>query len=295
MLQREGHAIPRWRTGARASCEEIVPHRRAAGGAGPELPDLDLPEAIRRVRGLRAGPRTSRSWSCCPRRSRPRLETTSTAAGANAVMRRPLDPRSSRPGSRSSSRWPGGWRRASPCRARWWGRRATGRRPLLRPLPQPQRQRACCWPARVRLADGPGPRAGVRPARRGRPACARWAAWCGEAGEVGWPYIGYGVEFLYLPAAELRRDRGPGGARRAAPLPRRPRTPATGSIPRCGGRPGSTRSASPSGATTRWHAEIRRAPREAWRPGEAGPFYVVEGPSPEKALREAREFLVRHG
>src|SRR5207244_12320930 len=33
-----------------------------------------------------------------------------------------------------------------------------------------------------------------------------------------------------------------------------------------------------------WHAEIRRAPREAWRPGEAGPFYVVEGASPEKAL-----------
>ena len=27
--------------------------------------------------------------------------------------------------------------------------------------------------------------------------------------------------------------------------------------------------------------------------GEAGPFYVVEGPSREKALREAREFLVR--
>ena len=44
-----------------------------------------------------------------------------------------------------------------------------------------------------------------------------------------------------------------------------------------------------------WHAEIRRAPREAWRPGEAGPFYVVEGPSPEKALREARDFLIRLG
>ena len=38
-------------------------------------------------------------------------------------------------------------------------------------------------------------------------------------------------------------------------------------------------------------AEIRRAPRVAWRPGVAGPFFVVEGPSPEVAVREARAFV----
>ena len=40
--------------------------------------------------------------------------------------------------------------------------------------------------------------------------------------------------------------------------------------------------------------EIRRGPREGWRPGVAGPFYVVEGRSPEVALRAAREFVHAH-
>ena len=44
-----------------------------------------------------------------------------------------------------------------------------------------------------------------------------------------------------------------------------------------------------------WEAEIRRAPRESWRPGGAGPFFVVAAASPEVALREAREFVGRHG
>ncbi len=42
-------------------------------------------------------------------------------------------------------------------------------------------------------------------------------------------------------------------------------------------------------------AEIRRAPRQSWRPGSAGPFFVVAAPSREIALREAREFVTRHG
>jgi len=44
-----------------------------------------------------------------------------------------------------------------------------------------------------------------------------------------------------------------------------------------------------------WEAEIRRAPRQSWRPGSAGPFYVVAAGSPEVALREARDFVTRHG
>jgi hypothetical protein len=44
-----------------------------------------------------------------------------------------------------------------------------------------------------------------------------------------------------------------------------------------------------------WETEIRRAPREAWRPGGAGPFFVIAAPSPEIALRQAREFVARHG
>jgi hypothetical protein len=44
-----------------------------------------------------------------------------------------------------------------------------------------------------------------------------------------------------------------------------------------------------------WHVEIRRAPRDEWRAGAAGPFYVVEGPSPDAALQSAREFIHSFG
>jgi hypothetical protein len=46
---------------------------------------------------------------------------------------------------------------------------------------------------------------------------------------------------------------------------------------------------------TGWQAEIRRATRAGWRPGIAGPFFVVEAGSPEGALRAARDVLVRYG
>ena len=44
-----------------------------------------------------------------------------------------------------------------------------------------------------------------------------------------------------------------------------------------------------------WQAEIRRAPRDSWRPGSGGPFYVVLGRTPQDALAEARGFVHRHG
>jgi hypothetical protein len=40
-------------------------------------------------------------------------------------------------------------------------------------------------------------------------------------------------------------------------------------------------------------AEIRRGSRDGWRPGVAGPYYVVEAASPDGALREARAFVNR--
>jgi hypothetical protein len=51
----------------------------------------------------------------------------------------------------------------------------------------------------------------------------------------------------------------------------------------------------PVARDTGWQAEIRRATRVGWRPGVAGPFFVVEAGSPEGALRAARDFLGRHG
>jgi len=52
---------------------------------------------------------------------------------------------------------------------------------------------------------------------------------------------------------------------------------------------------SPQAVAEGWQAEIRRAPRDLWRPGIAGPFYVVSGASAEEALQAARAFIERHG
>jgi catechol 2,3-dioxygenase len=105
---------------------------------------------------------------------------------------------------------------------------------------------------------------------------------------------GYGVEFLYLPALSFDA---------IVDLVSRGGLPVAAAAPDAThGIHSTVRRAAwvyeilkPIRRDDTWHAEIRRAPREAWRPGGAGPFYVVEGASPEKALREAREFLVRLG
>jgi hypothetical protein len=115
-----------------------------------------------------------------------------------------------------------------------------------------------------------------------------------QAGEVGWPYVGYGVEFLYLPALSFDAIVdlvGRGGRALNATGP-----DATHGIHSTVRREAWVYEIlEPVRRDETWQAEIRRAPREAWRPGEAGPFYVVEGPSREKALLEAKAFLVRLG
>lgn len=122
---------------------------------------------------------------------------------------------------------------------------------------------------------------GVRPRFRALGRVVR------DAPEVAWPYLGYGVEFLFVPPesqsalgdflARARADHvEPAGIQFTikreiwiyeilAPVP----------------------------ARHAWQVEIRRAAREHWRPGEAGPFYVVQGETAEAALRAARDFVRR--
>jgi hypothetical protein len=114
-----------------------------------------------------------------------------------------------------------------------------------------------------------------------------------EASEVSWPYLGYGVEFLFVP--EDTRDQLNDFVERAALVTLR-RSLGRSKIHSTLRREFWVYEilepmASPDG----WQVEIRRAPRDAWRPGGGGPFYVVLGRSPEEALAEAREFVHRHG
>ena len=99
-----------------------------------------------------------------------------------------------------------------------------------------------------------------------------------EAPEVGWPYVGYGIEFLFLPEAGAARDRPHGEARgpaRAAAEPVGARGDPLHGAPR---RRGSTRSPSrPAPTAATWSRSAARRAR-AGAPGAASPFYVVRGP-----------------
>jgi hypothetical protein len=115
-----------------------------------------------------------------------------------------------------------------------------------------------------------------------------------EAPEVGWPYVGYGIEFLFLPEPAQRV------------IDRLVRSEAPQEPPRSLWAPGAIHStlrrddwiyeiSDPARTESGFLVEIRRGARDGWRPGRASPFYVVEEPSPEGALEVARAFVRTHG
>lgn len=115
-----------------------------------------------------------------------------------------------------------------------------------------------------------------------------------EAPEVGWPYVGYGVEFLFLPETAQRV------------IDRLVRREAPHEPPRSLWSPGAIHStlrkdewiyelSDPARTEGGFLVEIRRGSREGWRPGRASPFYVIEEHSPSAALEKARAFVHRHG
>jgi hypothetical protein len=116
-----------------------------------------------------------------------------------------------------------------------------------------------------------------------------------DAPEVAWPYLGYGIEFLYLPDDTLdalvtlvNRE--------TAPPPEPGEADERHAIHSTLRREGWIYELlDPVPAADGWQVEIRRSPRETWRPGRGGPFYVVSGVSRAVALETAREFVSRHG
>jgi hypothetical protein len=115
-----------------------------------------------------------------------------------------------------------------------------------------------------------------------------------EAPEVGWPYVGYGIEFLFLPEAAQ-------GA-----VQRMVRREATPEPSRSLWAPGAIHSTvrrgdwiyeitEPARTESGFLVEIRRGERQQWRPGRATPCHVVRANDPRAAIEAARGFVLRHG
>jgi CheY-like chemotaxis protein len=258
---------------------------------GSHLPDVPIAEAIRRIRDGPSGLRTS-ILAVIPASDPVGTEGVVLGAGANAALRRPLErfvleswvaklldvPR------RVLARIPVhvqvvGSRKSAPGEHFYGLSRNLSVHGML--LASPVRIEAEDLDLEIDLPESEG-----RIRVLGR--IAR------EAPEVGWPYVGYGIEFLFLPET---------GQRAIARLVRREAPPEP---PRSLWAPGAIHSTlrrntwiyeitEPARTESGFLVEVRRAAREGWRPGQASPFYVVQGESAKEALEAAREFVRRHG
>jgi CheY-like chemotaxis protein len=258
---------------------------------GPRLPDVPMAEAIRHLRGKTAGPRTS-ILAVLPASDPPGTEAVALEAGANAALRRPLErfvleswvAKLLDVPSRVLARIPVhvqvvGTRRRAPGEHFYGLSRNLSVHGML--LASPVRVEAEDLDIEI---DLPEPEGRVRVLGR----IVR------EAPEVGWPYVGYGVEFLFLPEAGQRA------------IERMVKREAPPEPPRSLWAPGAIHTTlrrgawiyeitEPARTESGFLVEVRRGAREGWRPGQASPFYVVQGASALEALDAAREFVRRHG
>jgi hypothetical protein len=258
---------------------------------GPRLPDLPMVDAIRRIREG-AVARQASILAILPASDPLGTEAAVLGAGANAALRRPLDrfvleswvakllevPR------RVLARIPVhvqvvGNRKSAPGEHFYGLSRNLSVHGML--LASPVRIEAEDLDLEI---DLPEPEGRVRVLGR----IAR------EAPEVGWPYVGYGIEFLFLPEAGQRAiDRM---VRREAPPEPAKSLWAPGAIHSTLRREAWIYEVTePARTESGFLVEIRRAARDGWRPGRSSPFYVVQGESARSAIDAAREFVRRNG
>ncbi len=291
LLQREGHVVHEFGS-ARELLEALADH---GGGRlvvlGPTLYDAELADTVRRIR-LSPLTRHVSLLVILPAAEPAATGERALRAGANAVLRRPLDPA-------SLEAWLG---KLLAVPRRVLARVAVQGHVIGRPrvektgrffgLTQNLSINGMLLASPIRLESEKDVELefGLPESRVGLRALGRVVR---EASEVSWPYLGYGVEFLFVP--DDTRDQLSDFVERAALVSLR-KSVGLSQIHSTMRRDFWVYEilepvASPDG----WQAEIRRAPRDSWRPGSGGPFYVVLGRSPEDALAEARGFVQRHG
>jgi CheY-like chemotaxis protein len=258
---------------------------------GPGLGDLPVAEAVRRIRGGPAGQRTS-ILVVIPASDPVGTEGVVLGAGANAALRRPLGrfvleswvAKLLAVPQRVRARIPVhvqvvGSRRSAPGEHFYGLSRNLSVHGML--LASPLRVEAEDLDLEI---DLPEPAGRIRVLGR----IVR------EAPDVGWPYVGYGIEFLILPEAGQRAiDRM---VRREAPPEPARSLWAPGAIHSTLRRDQWIYEVTePARTEGGFLVEIRRAAREGWRPGRASPFYVVQADTAPDALDAAREFVRRNG
>jgi CheY-like chemotaxis protein len=285
VLQRDHHVV-RDKASASDLLEELMSQGAQMVVLGPRLPDLGLAETIRLIRASEA----TRDVSVLV--LLPAEESVDTAeqaaqAGANAVLRRPVDE------SRLED-----WlakllavaRRVEarvPVQGQVVGTPLSALGVHFFGLTRNLSSRGMLLASPVRLPDSPDLELQFSlPQTSALRALGRVVR---EAQEVPWPYLGYGVEFLFVPPDSQ------------AAIDRLVRAGSVGARDPSHGIHSTLRRADwvyeilePVRHGQGWQTEIRRGPRELWRPGTGTAFYVVDGTSRDGVLEEARAFVLGH-
>lgn len=257
---------------------------------GPDLPDLSLPEALRRIR---ASPATRRVSLLVLLAGEASSEAAGQLlqAGANAVLQGPLEPLRFDAWLTRLLAVPRRVDVRVPVEGQVVGARRDGAAGYFTGLTRNVSLNGALIASPVSLPVGADLDLEVSLAAS-LPRFKTVGRVVRQAREVAWPHLGYGVEFVLVPPDA----QGALVAFLAAGAPAAPLAEGAVTI-RSTVRRGDwiyevlTPQSGPGG----WQAEIRRAPRDVWRPGGAGPYYVVAGASAEEALSSARAFIERHG
>lgn len=277
------------------SARELVEALEGGGASlvvlGSRLPDLPLDETIRRIREEPSGRRVS-VLAVVPASDPVGTEAVVLGAGANAALRRPLDRFVLESWVAKLLDIPQRVLARIPVHVQVVASRRGSTGEHFYGLSRNLSVHGMLLASPVRIdaedldleIDLPEPEGRVRVLGR----IVR------EAPEVGWPYVGYGIEFLFLPEAGQRAiDRM---VRREAPCEPTRSLWAPGAIHSTLRRDGWIYEVTePARTESGFLVEIRRAILDGWRPGRSSPFYVVEAGSAPEAIDAAREFVRRHG
>jgi CheY-like chemotaxis protein len=291
VLQRGPHVIEE-RFGGRDLIEAVAASATRLVVLGTRLDDLSLCETVRRLRSS-AATRNVSILALVPAPEPADTDADVFRAGANAVLRRPLDPARLESWIAKLLAVPRRVEARVPVQGHVVGTPRSVGAAHFYGLTRNLSVNGMLLASPIRLAEGPELELefhlpGASPRLRALGRVVR------EAGDVAWPYIGYGVEFIFVPPESLDA---------IASVVAQWQLNATPAPPEHAAGPGIHSTIrrdcwvyeilEPVAYAEGWQAEIRRSPRETWRPGGAGPFYVVEGASREEALHEARQFLDR--
>jgi CheY-like chemotaxis protein len=289
VLLREGEVLEE-----KGSARELLDSLGLTGSRlvvlGPLLADLPLPEVIRRIRALPAT-RTISILVLLPAGEPRELDEIVAEAGANSVLRRPLDQLRLEAWIAKLLAVPRRVQARVPVHGQVVGSPRSSSAGHFYGLSRNLSVHGMLLASPVRLESSPDLDIEFQ-LPEGASRVRALARVVRESAEVAWPYLGYGLEFLFLPPDGLLAIDGliSKVASLSALQPEGAPARIQATV-RLGAWIYEILEAVPYAAG--YLVEIRRGPREGWRPGLSGPYYVVEGRSPEVALRAARDFLGR--